>query len=372
MSSALRPETGLDLPPDRPPRVGIIGGGQLARMMAQAAVSLGVEVHVLAGSSDEGVPGVFASVTTGDPEDVAAIDAFADTVDVVTFDHENVSWEALDALVARGVIVHPGPETMRSADKALQREHLARAGLPLPPFEIVDPAVPTIDGVPVGRAVHRFVEAHGPKVIAKISRGGYDGRGVFALDGVDEVAGFVANWCEATRADGGASAPAGISSAGVRLVLEPALDLAAEVAVVTARRPGGEHTTYPVFETIQRNGMCNEVVVPARLDDSVVEEAGRVGAEVALAAPKIPVVNNIDVSIESEPERIRDALYRQAFGPVRWVETIQKIRAMGLGTVIECGPGKVLAGMTKRVDAELKGAAVYDPATLAEAKALVG
>ena len=95
-------------------------------------------------------------------------------------------------------------------------------------------------------------------------------------------------------------------------------------------------------------------------------------AEVALAAPKIPVVNNIDVSIESEPERIRDALYRQAFWPVRWVETIQKIRAMGLGTVIECGPGKVLAGMTKRVDAELKGAAVYDPATLAEAKALVG
>lgn len=290
MSSALRPETGLDLPPDRPPRVGIIGGGQLARMMAQAAVSLGVEVHVLAGSSDEGVPGVFASVTTGDPDDVAAIDAFADTVDVVTFDHENVSWEALDALVARGVIVHPGPETMRSADKALQREHLARAGLPLPPFEIVDPAVPTIDGVPVGRAVHRFVEAHGPKVIAKISRGGYDGRGVFALDGVDEVAGFVANWCEATRADGGASAPAGISSAGVRLVLEPALDLAAEVAVVTARRPGGEHTTYPVFETIQRNGMCNEVVVPARLDDSVVEEAGRVGAEVALAAAAVGVL----------------------------------------------------------------------------------
>ena len=103
MSSALRPETGLDLPPDRPPRVGIIGGGQLARRMAQAAVSLGVEVHVLAGSSDEGVPGVFASVTTGDPEDVAAIDAFADTVDVVTFDHENVSWEALDALVARAL-----------------------------------------------------------------------------------------------------------------------------------------------------------------------------------------------------------------------------------------------------------------------------
>ena len=95
-------------------------------------------------------------------------------------------------------------------------------------------------------------------------------------------------------------------------------------------------------------------------------------AGIDLAPPRIPVVNNIDVMIESEPGRIRDALYRQAFGPVRWVECIQKIKAMGLHTVIECGPGKVLAGMTKRIDAELTGAAMYDPATLAEAKALVG
>ncbi|MFD1710755.1 ACP S-malonyltransferase [Ottowia sp. GY511] len=92
---------------------------------------------------------------------------------------------------------------------------------------------------------------------------------------------------------------------------------------------------------------------------------------VALAEPKIPVVNNIDVAIESDPQRIRDALYRQAFGPVRWVECIQKIKAMGLRTVVECGPGKVLAGMTKRIDAELMGVAMYDPATLAEAKTVV-
>ena len=94
-------------------------------------------------------------------------------------------------------------------------------------------------------------------------------------------------------------------------------------------------------------------------------------ASVALAEPKIPVVNNIDVAIESDPDRIRDALYRQAFGPVRWVECIQKIKAMGLHTVVECGPGKVLAGMTKRIDAELTGLAMYDPATLAEARAAV-
>ena len=94
-------------------------------------------------------------------------------------------------------------------------------------------------------------------------------------------------------------------------------------------------------------------------------------AGVALAEPKIPVVNNIDVAIESIPDRIRDALYRQAFGPVRWVECIQKIKAMGLHTVVECGPGKVLAGMTKRIDAELTGLPMYDPATLAEARAAV-
>ena len=92
---------------------------------------------------------------------------------------------------------------------------------------------------------------------------------------------------------------------------------------------------------------------------------------VALAEPKIPVVNNIEVAIESDPQRIRDALYRQAFGPVRWVECVQKIKAMGLHTVVECGPGKVLAGMTKRIDAELVGIAMYDPATLAEAKTVV-
>ncbi len=93
--------------------------------------------------------------------------------------------------------------------------------------------------------------------------------------------------------------------------------------------------------------------------------------EIRFAAPTIPVVNNVDVAIESEPDRIRDALYRQAFAPVRWVECISQIKAMGLDTVVECGPGKVLAGMTKRIDAGLTGLAMYDPATLAEVKAQV-
>ncbi len=94
-------------------------------------------------------------------------------------------------------------------------------------------------------------------------------------------------------------------------------------------------------------------------------------AQTPLAAPRIPVINNIDVTVENDADRIRDALYRQAFGPVRWVECVQSIRARGIDTLIECGPGKVLAGLTRRIDTNLQGAALFDPATLAEVKALL-
>lgn len=91
-------------------------------------------------------------------------------------------------------------------------------------------------------------------------------------------------------------------------------------------------------------------------------------AQVTLSAPQIPLINNIDVAVESDAERIRDALFRQAFGPVRWVECVQALKARGLLTLVECGPGKVLAGMSKRIDAELTGLALFDPTTLGDAK----
>jgi [acyl-carrier-protein] S-malonyltransferase len=94
-------------------------------------------------------------------------------------------------------------------------------------------------------------------------------------------------------------------------------------------------------------------------------------ADLDLKAPSIPVVNNIDVSVESDPARIRDALYRQAFGPVRWVECVQTIKTRGVMTVVECGPGKVLAGLTRRIDAELVSSAVFDPASLQETLSLL-
>ena len=91
--------------------------------------------------------------------------------------------------------------------------------------------------------------------------------------------------------------------------------------------------------------------------------------QMAMASPQIPLINNIDVAVETEPERIREALYRQAFGPVRWVQTVQSFKARGLEHIVECGPGKVLSGMVKRIDASLDAFAVFDPATLAETQA---
>ncbi|MDO9479483.1 MAG: ACP S-malonyltransferase [Hydrogenophaga sp.] len=92
---------------------------------------------------------------------------------------------------------------------------------------------------------------------------------------------------------------------------------------------------------------------------------------VSFAAPRLPLINNIEVAVETEPDRIRAALYKQAFGPVRWVECVQAIKTRGLSVLVECGPGKVLAGMVKRIDAELTGVALFDPDSMAQAKELL-
>jgi [acyl-carrier-protein] S-malonyltransferase len=91
-------------------------------------------------------------------------------------------------------------------------------------------------------------------------------------------------------------------------------------------------------------------------------------AETSFAVPQIPLVNNIDVRVETDPLRMRDALVRQAYGPVRWVECVAAIKARGITTLVECGPGKVLAGMVKRIDAELTGLPLFDAPTMAEVR----
>jgi [acyl-carrier-protein] S-malonyltransferase len=140
---------------------------------------------------------------------------------------------------------------------------------------------------------------------------------------------------------------------------------------------GSKAAVEKACEVLKANGAKRALPLPvsAPFHSSLMKPAAerlkeRLAATV-FAAAQIPVLNNIDVAVETDADRIRDALYRQAFGPVRWVETVRGLKARGIATVVECGPGKVLAGMVKRIEPELASAALYDPATLAEVKALL-
>lgn len=249
------------------PVVGVVGGGQLARMLAEAATPLGVRLRVLAGPHDEGAPEVVPDTVVGSAEDPDALVAFAAGVDVLTFDHENVDHGTLGRIASAGTPVRPGPGTLAFSDKAHQRRAFAEAGLPVPPFAVLD----VEDGADLLMAALDFARRHGGRVVAKASRGGYDGRGVWMLD-EDEIPSFVGAY------------------RGAPLVLEPRLELRAEVAALVARRPSGEVRTWPLVETVQVNGMCDEVLLPAPVPAELAAQAASVAERVAATTGAVGVL----------------------------------------------------------------------------------
>jgi [acyl-carrier-protein] S-malonyltransferase len=140
---------------------------------------------------------------------------------------------------------------------------------------------------------------------------------------------------------------------------------------------GSKAAVEKACELLKANGAKRALPLPvsAPFHSSLMKPAAEKLRErlesVTFGAPRITLINNIDVAVEVDADRIRDALYRQAFGPVRWVECVQAIKAHGISTLVECGPGKVLAGMVKRIDAELTGLPLFDPATLEEVKGIL-
>ncbi len=216
------------------PVVGMVGGGQLARMTHQAAIALGQSLRVLATSPDDGAALVAADVRLGHHTDLAALREFAKGCDAVTFDHEHVPTEHIRALEAEGVKVHPGAGALLFAqDKGRMREHLAELGAPVPRWR----AVATADGIAA------FAADTGWPVVAKATRGGYDGRGVWVLDSPAAAAELVAT--------------------GTPLIVEEKVPLRRELAALVARSPFGQVAAYPVVETVQRDGICVEVLAPA-------------------------------------------------------------------------------------------------------------
>lgn len=243
---------------DVPASVGIVGAGQLARMMIGAAIPLDIHVVLLAERADDSAAQVCPDVLVGSPDDPALLRELAGRVDVVTFDHELVDPGLIAALEGAGVAVRPSAATMALAhNKRRQRAELAALGLPVPAFRNVD-----VDDDLLG-----FGEEQGWPVVAKASRGGYDGRGVWTLDD----AGAARRLWEETRA------------AEVELLVETWLPLEKELAVLVARRPNGETAVYPAVETVQRGGICRELRVPAAVAPDVAAAAERYAVTIAEA-----------------------------------------------------------------------------------------
>ncbi len=215
------------------PIVGMVGAGQLARMTHQAAIPLGLSLRLLAASADDGAALVAADVTVGDFSSYPTLLGFASGCDVVTFDHEYVPGELLRQLEAAGHRVLPGPDALLHAqDKRVMRERLAGLGVPVPRWRPVTAAEDII----------AFAAGEWP-VVTKAVRGGYDGRGVWLVEGPERARERVAT--------------------GVELIVEERVPLVREISALVARSPYGQLATWPVVETVQRDGICVEVLAPA-------------------------------------------------------------------------------------------------------------
>ena len=230
-------------------RVGIVGGGQLARMLAQPAIALSVTLEVFTDDGDESTATLLRhhGLDGGDPSSWRAF------VDVVTFEHELLALDRVRAIEHSGLAVRPSSAVMALSNKATQRRRLGELGFPVPDFVTTSTADEII----------AFAQRHGWPVVVKLASGGYDGRGVWIVD----------------NADGLSAVPID----GRDLVVEPCLALEREIAVQVARRPSGDIVVYPVVETVQRDGMCREVIAPAPIAPELAAAAEQLARDLAHA-----------------------------------------------------------------------------------------
>ena len=216
------------------PVVGMVGGGQLSRMTHQAAIALGLSLRVLADATHDSAALVANNVVVGSHTTEKDLLAFADGCEVVTFDHEHVPGELIRAMEAAGHTVLPSSAALRHAqDKLVMRERLHHLGAPIPPFA----AITTKEDL------EAFGDEHGWPLVLKAATGGYDGKGVWIVDSLDDAA--------------------PVLGSGVRLLAEHKVPLQRELAAVVARSPYGQAAAWPVVETVQSDGICVEVVAPA-------------------------------------------------------------------------------------------------------------
>ncbi|MFE1767415.1 5-(carboxyamino)imidazole ribonucleotide synthase [Streptomyces angustmyceticus] len=249
------------------PVVGMVGGGQLARMTHEAGIPLGIKFKLLSDTPQDSAAQVVGDVVIGDYRDLDTLRAFARGCDVITFDHEHVPTEHLRALEADGIPVRPGPAALVHAqDKGVMRAKLDAIGVPCPRHRIVsDPA-----------DVERFAaEGDGFPVVLKTVRGGYDGKGVWVVRSSKEAA-------EPFRA-------------GVPVLAEEKVDFTRELAANIVRSPHGQAVAYPVVESIQVDGVCDTVIAPAPgLDEELAGQAQELALRIA---QELDVIGHLAVEL---------------------------------------------------------------------------
>jgi 5-(carboxyamino)imidazole ribonucleotide synthase len=238
------------------PTVGIVGGGQLARMLYQDAISLDIPLHFLVASKDETITQLSSKISIGSPKNAKALELFIRDNDIVTFEHELVDLEVLAELENEGATIRPSSRALKFAvDKWAQREELSSAGLPVPSFA----AVVNED------SVASFAESNNWPVVLKARTGGYDGRGVWVVDSIDEASAVLA---EAAKHD-------------IELYVEQMVNITEEIAVLIVRDINGNTITYPVVHSVQEDGICRETTVENRPPTEVEQLALDIAEKIA-------------------------------------------------------------------------------------------
>lgn len=239
------------------PRVGVIGGGQLARMMIVPAINLGLEIKVFAEA--EGSSAAQATTQVGDYTHLAEVREFAETVDVITFDHEHVPLEVLEALEAENISVQPPSKALKFAQNKLHmRQRLGALGLPMPAWAEIKTAA----------ELEKFIAENGGVAILKTPIGGYDGKGVRVVRSADDAT----DWLSSD----------GLAKVGGSLLAEEKVDFVRELAQLSARRPSGEFKAWPLVQTIQADGVCSVVLSPApKADSALLAKTAKIASDVA-------------------------------------------------------------------------------------------
>ncbi|MGW5864874.1 5-(carboxyamino)imidazole ribonucleotide synthase [Streptomyces sp. NPDC055239] len=257
------------------PVVGMVGGGQLARMTHESGIPLGIRFKLLSDTPQDSAAQVVSDVVIGDYRDLDTLREFARGCDVITFDHEHVPTEHLRALEADGIPVRPGPDALVHAqDKGVMREKLTEIGVPCPRHRIVrDPA--DVAAFAAEGSSEDSTGGDGFPVILKTVRGGYDGKGVWFVRSVED-----------------AEDP---FRAGVPVLAEEKVDFVRELAANVVRSPHGQAVAYPVVESQQVDGVCDTVIAPA---PGLSEDLAGQAQELALRiAKELGVVGHLAVEL---------------------------------------------------------------------------